>query len=260
MKVICLVDDYNNDLFYSEHGLSFYIEVDGLKILYDMGQSDKFILNASKKNIYLEDIDYAVLSHGHYDHGGGINFFLNINKKAKIFVSEYAFNDFYNLNNKYIGIDKNLMFNERIILLTKDYLISDNVIIKSANNVIDKFKVFPLLLLKNNDYINDNFLHEQYLLIKENDKNILFSSCSHKGILNILNSFNVNVFFGGFHFKDLDCINDINILNEYAYELNRFNCVFYTNHCTGFNQYLELKKIIKNNLNYMYCGDEIIIK
>ena len=55
-----------------EPALSFYIEYDNKKILFDTGYSDVFISNAAKLGISLKDLDFIVLSHGHNDHTGGI--------------------------------------------------------------------------------------------------------------------------------------------------------------------------------------------
>jgi 7,8-dihydropterin-6-yl-methyl-4-(beta-D-ribofuranosyl)aminobenzene 5'-phosphate synthase len=60
------------DGFESEHGLSFLIEVDQHKILFDTGASDLYIRNATKLGIDLEEVDRIVLSHGHWDHGNGL--------------------------------------------------------------------------------------------------------------------------------------------------------------------------------------------
>ena len=76
VKLTVLVD--NNTLtqidadFRGEPGLSFYIECDNKKILFDTGYSDLFIENAHKMDITLKDIDYIVLSHGHLDHTWGL--------------------------------------------------------------------------------------------------------------------------------------------------------------------------------------------
>jgi 7,8-dihydropterin-6-yl-methyl-4-(beta-D-ribofuranosyl)aminobenzene 5'-phosphate synthase len=58
--------------FSGEPGLSFLIETEGKKILFDTGWSDLFLQNAAKMGISLLDLDMVVLSHGHLDHSGGL--------------------------------------------------------------------------------------------------------------------------------------------------------------------------------------------
>lgn len=60
--------------FESEHGLSFLIEVDQKKILFDTGASNLFIRSAARLGIDLEEVDRIVLSHGHWDHGNGLEY------------------------------------------------------------------------------------------------------------------------------------------------------------------------------------------
>ena len=56
----------------AEHGLSLYIETAEHRILFDMGQTALFSHNASVLGIDLAAVDIAILSHGHYDHVGGV--------------------------------------------------------------------------------------------------------------------------------------------------------------------------------------------
>ena len=74
MKVTLLVDNTAlfDRMFVAEHGFSAYIEADGKKILFDTGYSDAVVKNAAKMKIDLLDLDIIVLSHGHFDHTGGL--------------------------------------------------------------------------------------------------------------------------------------------------------------------------------------------
>jgi 7,8-dihydropterin-6-yl-methyl-4-(beta-D-ribofuranosyl)aminobenzene 5'-phosphate synthase len=72
--------------FGSEHGLSLYVETKKHKILFDVGASDLFLQNAKKLNVNIADVDFLVISHGHYDHGGGLKTFLKENTKAEVFL------------------------------------------------------------------------------------------------------------------------------------------------------------------------------
>ena len=77
MRIISLVENTSvNDAIKAEHGLSLYIESKNYKILFDMGQTDLFLKNAKRLGVDLSQVDIAILSHGHYDHGGGLEEFL----------------------------------------------------------------------------------------------------------------------------------------------------------------------------------------
>ena len=80
----------------AEHGLSLYIETATRRILFDMGQTDLFARNAEALGIDLSRVDLAILSHGHYDHGGGLAAFLEINQTAPVYLTEAAFLPHYN--------------------------------------------------------------------------------------------------------------------------------------------------------------------
>ena len=88
-----------------EHGLSLYIETGSHKILFDTGQTDVFVKNAHLMDIDLTLADTVIISHGHYDHGGGLKKLLDINRHAAVYINEHAFEPHYNGTNKYNGLD-----------------------------------------------------------------------------------------------------------------------------------------------------------
>jgi 7,8-dihydropterin-6-yl-methyl-4-(beta-D-ribofuranosyl)aminobenzene 5'-phosphate synthase len=73
-KITTVVENHDNKALgmEGEHGLSLFIEKDGRKILFDTGQTDLLIENAAKLKIDLSSLDGVILSHGHYDHTGGV--------------------------------------------------------------------------------------------------------------------------------------------------------------------------------------------
>lgn len=81
MRATVLVDNIGsnigNDTIQGEWGLSFFIEYGEARILLDAGQSALFAENARKLGLPLEEVDYAVLSHAHYDHADGMETFLS---------------------------------------------------------------------------------------------------------------------------------------------------------------------------------------
>ena len=105
----------------TEHGLSLYIETEKHKILFDMGQTEIFAENAKKLGIDLSQVDVAVLSHGHYDHGGGLAKFLDINNRATVYIHTEAFLPHYNGKHRYIGLETSLSAHPRIIFTEDIY-------------------------------------------------------------------------------------------------------------------------------------------
>ena len=241
----------------SEHGLSLYISVGNHRILFDMGQTDMFAKNAAVAGVDLSQVDISVLSHGHYDHGGGLVKFLSINGTAPIFMSKYAFGDYYNQSEKYIGLDKSVSGTGRFVYTDGEYKIYDGLYLYSCNEKErPNSKGSSGLTEKTCDgFVDDAFLHEQYLMIEENRKRILISGCSHKGITDITEWFKPDVLIGGFHFSKLPIGEE---LEAVARKLDSYDTEYYTCHCTGVEQYQFMKKYM-TRLNYLSAGQTINI-
>lgn len=257
MKIWVLAENTPfNKSFNSEHGLSLFIETNGKRILFDMGQTELFYESSKAVGVDLEKVDVAILSHGHYDHGGGLEKFLSVNSKAKVYMSKFAFEPHYNGSEKYIGLDKSLTNNERIIFIDDNVSLDDNFKLYTSKAIPKKYPAVlsGLTVKKGEDFVEDDFRHEIYLTVKEN-KTILFSGCSHNGILNITDYFKPDVLIGGFHFSKLPLDDK---LKSYAINLSEYDCEFYTCHCTGVEQFEFMKKELKN-LKYLSCGECIEI-
>lgn len=253
MKITVLTENTtSNDSLGAEHGLSLFIETKKHKILFDMGQSGLFSENAEKLGIDLSAVDIAVLSHGHYDHGGGMEKFLAINDNAPVYLSRFAFEPHYNGTEKYIGLDTSLKDSERLIFTDDKLIIDDELTLFSCNERerARNLGSFGLNMLEGVEFVPDDFRHEQYLLISEQGRKVLISGCSHKGVMDITDWFRPDVLVGGFHFSKLPLDEK---LREYAEYLDSFGTDFYTCHCTGTEQYGYMKKFMKR-LSYISVG------
>lgn len=256
MKIISLLENTTNKNLKTEHGLSLYVEALGKRMLFDFGGSDLFLENAKKIGVDLSLVDFAVLSHGHNDHGGGLNTFLQVNKKAPVYVNPYAFEPHYNKKGGYIGLEK-LPSSNRIIWVEKSAKIHTGLTVFNCNGSELSFPINANGHTKIACGVSlpEDYLHEQYLMIEESGKRVLLSGCSHKGILNIMDWVKPTHLIGGFHFSKLPLDKE---LIKYARCLGEYDTEYYTCHCTGTEQFEYMKPHIKG-LHYLACGDEIVI-
>ncbi|MBR5287022.1 MAG: MBL fold metallo-hydrolase [Clostridia bacterium] len=243
-----------------EHGLSLYIEACGKKILFDMGQSGAFAVNAKRLGVDLSAVDVAILSHGHYDHGGGVLRFFEENAYAPLYVSDLAFAQHYNGTEKYIGLDPAIENSGRLVRTGKeDVLLAPGLTIRKLDPAARKYPSFGqgLCVKHGEEFELDDFLHEQYLEIIEGEKHVLVSGCSHRGILNIVHAFSPDVLVGGLHFMKLDPEGEE--LSGMGKALKRTHTVYYTGHCTGLAQYARLREMLGGQLHYLAAGDSVYL-
>jgi 7,8-dihydropterin-6-yl-methyl-4-(beta-D-ribofuranosyl)aminobenzene 5'-phosphate synthase len=273
MKIINLMENTKGSSgCQAEHGLSFYIETKKHKLLADTGASSVFLENASNLGIDLTAVDTVILSHGHYDHAGGILAFAQINQTAKIYMQKTAGKDYYHKSEtteRYIGIDKKILSLPQVIFAEGNCKIDEELSL--FTNVTER-KLWPKgnLILKEkrkDEFIQDAFLHEQYLVLTQEGKKILISGCAHNGILNILDEYiriygtEPDIVISGFHTmkKNEYSLEDIRLIRETALELTRFQTIFYTGHCTGEVPYQIFKEIMGNQIHYVHSGNLITI-
>ncbi len=268
MKIVTLIENTQGteDMLF-EHGLSLYIETKKHRILADTGASGGFITNARQLGIKLEDVDTVVLSHGHYDHSGGIMPFTEINSTAEIFMQSSAANGYYHIYpdcEKYIGIDERIASLPQVRLLDGDFRIDDELEIFSG---IKGRRMHPkgnkVLVCKTEDgFAQDDFRHEQCLVINEDGYRVLVSGCAHNGIINILDRYreiygaDPDAVISGFHMmKKTDYTDDdIAVIKETADELMKTDIRFYTGHCTGEYPCQLLKEIMGGQLTVIHSG------
>ena len=191
MKIITLMENTcgaEGGLF--EHGLSLYIETKKHKLLMDTGASDGFLKNAEILGIDLTAVDTVFLSHGHYDHSGGILAFSELNPSASIYMQRLAGGDYYH-GERYIGIDKKILTLPQVKLLQGNCKLDEEL---SLFTDITGRRYYPqsnleLTKKEGEKEEQDSFAHEQCLVIEEGEEKVLISGCAHNGILNILDKY-----------------------------------------------------------------------
>nr|WP_274292778.1 MBL fold metallo-hydrolase [Clostridium perfringens] len=273
LRITTLVENTKiSDEYENKHGLSFHIETEKHNILFDLGPKNTFLTNAKKLNINLEEVDIVVISHGHNDHGGGLEEFLKINNKAKVYIHKDAFNEYYSMAGifkKYIGLDKELKKNPRIILTEGDMKIDDELYLFSVVENRHKVSKFNKVLYKRVDgmYLEDDFVHEQSLIITENNKNVLMGGCAHNDIRNIIDKAEVIIgkdldyVISGFHiFNPSTGISESDLfINTLGDNLNKRNTKFYTCHCTGMRAFKMLEEKLQDKIKYISTGQVLNI-
>lgn len=239
MKFITLAEDRaGNNNCIKEHGLSIYIEIDNNKLLLDAGEEDAFLKNAKTLGIDLNELDAIVLSHGHHDHGNGLKY-LNLNMKKALILHPECYTIRYRLKTEYAGINETreeLLDKFKIIETREPYEIFKNVWF--IGQIDRKFEVpaknLPTILEnKEVDYVYDDV---GGITIKTEKGIIVFSSCSHSGIDNIIeqakritNENRVLAVIGGFHLKE------VNSYTERIIQYFKDNKIdkAYMGHCTS---------------------------
>ncbi len=272
MNVTALIENKSiHEELKAQHGLSLYIETKNHHILFDMGQDASFISNAKKLGIDLTKVDIAIVSHGHYDHGGGLHDFLNINQHAIIYLSKHAFEEHIKIINEqeqWIGVKKPLDTHQ-VKFINEDTVIDDELTLISEITYQPSIILDTLLFYKDHHTIKKEvFNHELYLVINEEQRYTLFTGCSHKGIEHIVKEVEVKVMhslqsvIGGFHFSHYHVSNEqeTNYLIQLGEKFNRSNTSnFYACHCTGDDAFGVLKKHMKKKLHSLHTGEKIII-
>ena len=269
MKIIALVENTtNNDDLRTVHGLAIYIETPKHKLMFDLGPDNTVFNNARELGIDLTEVDTVVISHGHFDHGGALEKFLETNSKAKIYLRRQAFEPYYArvvFIRKYIGLDADLALSERIVFTDAAIRIDDELFVFSdVKPTLDTNSSRKLLKKTRHGYERDVFDHEQNLVLTSEGKTALFSGCSHTGIAGIIAEAQthrpgIDAVFGGFHLYNpsTGAAEPEKLVRDLADRLNAYGAVYYTCHCTGKKAFTIMRETIGDKLQYFASGTVI---
>lgn len=253
MRATVVVDNIGNDLIKGEWGLCIYIEYGGKKVLLDTGSSGLFMENAEKLHISLADIDYAVLSHAHYDHANGMRPFFQVNDRAKFYLRDACGENCYAkkwIVKKYIGLPKGILseYKDRIVQVSGDYVIAEGISLiphktQGLGAIGERENMY--IKEKNFRWVPDDFAHEQSLVFDTPEGMVIFNSCSHGGADRIINEIAATypdkkmlALIGGFHLFNKSGEEVRSLAGRIRETGIRY---VYTGHCTGKRAYQLLK-------------------
>lgn len=272
MKITALVENTSRMGLPVEHGLSLLIRMDdGCQVLFDMGQRRLFAENAERLGLDLSQVDMAVVSHGHYDHGGGLRAFLNLNDKARVYVNGHAFEPHYSLRTgrlRYIGLDADLKSEDRLVLCGEETRIGNDLLLFSGADGDCLRPAGNKQLYGPTKDANDDFCHEQSLIVREGGKTVLFAGCAHGGIVNIMQKGHrvagsrFTYVVAGMHLMESGLTDEAEAgwIRKLAARLKEeAGCRYLTMHCTGMAGYEALRKEMGETIGYLSCGETVEI-
>jgi 7,8-dihydropterin-6-yl-methyl-4-(beta-D-ribofuranosyl)aminobenzene 5'-phosphate synthase len=258
----------------SEWGLSLHITFNGHNILFDTGKSGSFAKNAEHLSVNVASVDSAVLSHHHFDHGGGLRRFLELNSSAKVHLGETpngdCFGRIFGLVKRYVGLDKALMTDyadrfeavKQPIQILPDVFVLPHIVGNHSKPAGNKH----IFLKRNRTLTLDDFAHEIVMAIKENGKLVIFTGCSHNGILNMIDTVArefkgvpIKAVVGGFHLVAAPPFNFMAGSKRQVEDLARSVLNYpiemtYTGHCTGTKAFGVLKAVMGRRITDIRTG------
>ena len=259
LTVIC--DNHAKNELLSEHGLSFYILADGLTILFDTGSGETLLPNAMKLGIDLAKCSHLVLSHGHYDHSGGVAQVLAKNTYCSVIAHPFILSDRYSRHAdrpvKRIGMP----VNERAVLQQLDPVrlhcslvasfISDNI---GITGFIPRTHVFedtggPFYLDETGQFA-DLIPDDQALWINTPQGLVVILGCCHSGVSNTVeyirqlnDGAGVAGIIGGLHLLHASAER----LEQTIIYLKKLKPQFiYAGHCTGDDVIVMLREHLRD--------------
>lgn len=274
MKLVTLMDNCagENLGLKHEHGLSFYAQFPDAKVLFDFGPGPDTVENARKLDVPLENIQFAVGSHGHYDHGGGYPAFVEAGVRAPFvtgkgyFTEKYAVED---IRATYLGVGFDENFLEEKGILHKECSgvlpLSPSVSVMTGFRRSHSFETIPerFRLRQGEEWKPDLFDDEICLVHQLKEGLFVLVGCSHPGILNILSSVEEQYrqpiigVAGGTHLMEASEAR----IGETLVQMKKFGMkLIGFNHCTGETFRERVRKEPDLHAMYLGAGDTLFLE
>ena len=251
--------------FRCDAALSLYIETEKHKILFDAGGDDGFADNASELGIDLSQVDIAFLSHGHSDHSNGLMKFFELNDHVSVYAHVGYELPHFSTAGGFIGVSEKLHDNPRIIPVSEDRIeLGDGITILdfSKEKCLHEIENWGMAEERGGVRVPEVYSHEQYMIVREGNVNLLLTGCCHKGIGNVMywaRNEHITHVVGGFHLKPIQKRDFDSLLLPIACELLKYPVYYWTCHCTGEEQYEYLRALMGGRINYLSSGATVEI-
>jgi len=183
--------------FLGEWGLSILLETEGATILFDSGKSISAVHNADTLNIDFARVNSIVLSHGHYDHTGGLRDVLRrMGKEVEVIAHPDIWQTKYARRkdepDRYIGIPYQRRELEslgaRFKLAKEPIHVTDNIVTTGEVPMITDFEQIDdgLFVREDSGWQPDKLLDDQALVVKTGAGLVVILGCAHRGMINTL--------------------------------------------------------------------------
>ena len=265
LKITVLIDNIAPEGLICEWGLSILIEADGRKILLDTGESGQFVRNAATLQTDLPEVDVGILSHAHYDHADGMEAFFACNDRAEFLLRKGCRENCFGIRDgvhRYNGIREGTLsrFADRIRFVSGVFQVDEGIWLlpHRAADYTQIARRSELFVMENGRVRPEDFAHEQSLVIETEKGLVVFNSCSHTGVKNILTDVremlgerNVYAYVGGLHLYKLTDA-ELSVLADELADSGISQIL--TGHCTGEHAFAFLRQRLGEQIRQISAG------